>query len=26
LVGEAYNRHSKSDLDELFSHIELPVY
>ncbi len=26
LVGEAYNRHSKSDLDELFSHIDLPVY
>ena len=26
LVDEAYRRHSKSEIEELFSHIELPVY
>jgi LysR family cys regulon transcriptional activator len=26
LVTEAFERHSKVELDELFSHIELPVY
>lgn len=26
LVEEAYRRHSKSEIEELFSHIELPVY
>ena len=26
LVDEAYRRHSKSEIEELFAHIELPVY
>jgi LysR family cys regulon transcriptional activator len=26
VVEEAYNRHTKAELDELFAHIELPVY
>jgi LysR family cys regulon transcriptional activator len=26
VVSEAYTRHSKADLDELFSHIKLPTY
>lgn len=26
LVEEAYSRHTKAELDELFEHIELPVY
>jgi len=26
VVEEAYQRHSKQELDELFSHIDLPVY
>lgn len=26
LVSEAFNRHSKLELDELFSHVELPEY
>lgn len=26
LVDEAYRRHSKTEIEELFSHIELPVY
>ena len=26
IVSEAYNRHSKSELDELFQHVELPTY
>ncbi len=26
LVSEAFNRHSKAELDELFKHIELPTY
>ena len=26
IVEEAFSRHSKSELDELFAHIELPTY
>jgi LysR family cys regulon transcriptional activator len=26
VVNEAFNRHSRADLDELFKHIELPSY
>jgi LysR family cys regulon transcriptional activator len=26
IVEEAYQRHTKADLDELFEHIQLPVY
>lgn len=26
LVSEAYNRHSKTEIDELFQHLELPTY
>ncbi len=26
IVDEAFSRHSKADLDELFSHVELPTY
>lgn len=26
MVSEAYNRHSKQEMDELFSHVQLPTY
>jgi LysR family cys regulon transcriptional activator len=26
LVQEAFGRHSKAELDDLFSHLDLPVY